>query len=795
LVLAFLFGAAAFAAFAHAAPVVYGGSSEDGGKVFFTAGAKLVPGDTDNHTDVYERFYDSQPGIEAYVTRELSTGPTGGNDAYDATFDGVSADGTKVFFSTAESLVAADRDHSTDIYMRNTVTGETALVSAGAESCSPTCGNGSSPATYIGSTLSGSRVFFTTNEQLAEGDTDEAADVYMRNLETTPATTVLVSRPDPACTACTAASPVTVPVYEGKPAISADGKRVVFESADKLAEGDESPETDIYERDLTTGTTTLVSAAMAGSCPAPLTASECAPIYRGLSGDGSHVFFQTRARLSGEDHDDFQDVYDWSAATETSSLISISGEAEQGNGEHNAFWVGTSEDGDKVFFTTAEELSSEDHDAAVDLYERVGGETKLVSPGNGAADIEFEYVSPDGSTVIFSTSEALGGGDTGSESDIYEETGGRLDLVSPGSAEFEAGFAGASKDGTHVFYTTAQPISGADTDEQLDIYEWTAGVPPELVSTGEREGSPGQLGGNGPYAPHLSGLSADGNHAFFITEERLTEADDSPGLDIYEHSGSNTFLVSVGNSGELALGPLPPGVTGTDPASPADSTEPAILGEAEAGTSIKVYATSDCSGVPAGIGTAAGVGSPDEGHFSVPVSVAVGSTTTFRTTATNGTGDTSACSASSVTYRQENPSSPGGGTGGEGAGSGGAGSGGSGGGGSNGSTGGSNGSSGGGSGGGTRGGVAYVPPQVRITFGPASKTRLSRPIFRFADGTEQPGTTFFCKIDRHAWTGCGSPTRLKALKPGSHVFAVKGRSAAGQWGSAAVSRRFKVVKR
>ena len=78
---ALLIVGAAFTAAAQAAPVAYGGSSEDGGKVFFTTSAKLVPGDTDNHTDVYERFFDTQVGIETFVTRELSTGPTGGNDA------------------------------------------------------------------------------------------------------------------------------------------------------------------------------------------------------------------------------------------------------------------------------------------------------------------------------------------------------------------------------------------------------------------------------------------------------------------------------------------------------------------------------------------------------------------------------------------------------------------------------------------------------------------------------------------------------------------------------------------
>src|SRR4051794_41943937 len=135
-----------FASAAQADPSDYAGSSADGSKVFFTTTAKLVPGDTDNgFRDVYERLEATVKGVETYVTRELSTGPAGGNDSYHTEFDGVSSDGTKVFFSTAESLVPEDEDRSTDIYMRNTSTGVTTLVSEGAATCAPACGNETFP--------------------------------------------------------------------------------------------------------------------------------------------------------------------------------------------------------------------------------------------------------------------------------------------------------------------------------------------------------------------------------------------------------------------------------------------------------------------------------------------------------------------------------------------------------------------------------------------------------------------------------------------------------------------------
>jgi hypothetical protein len=779
-----LCGLALFASGAQAGPAEYAGSSVDGSKVFFTTTAKLVPGDTDNgFSDVYERLEDTVNGVETYVTREISTGPTGGSDSYDVTFGSVSGDGTKVFFSTAESLVAEDEDHSTDIYMRNALTGGTTLVSQGAATCTPACGNKAFPVTFVGATPSGSRVFFITSEQMAEGDGDEAGDIYVRDLGATP-TTTLVSRAASGCGGCTANGSVRLPVIEGKPAISEDGTKVVFESTDKLAAGDtDGGENDIYERDLAAGKTALVS--IAGTCPL-LPVSECAPIYRGLSGDGTLVFTQTRAQLAPGDEDKLQDVYEWSTASEEAATpVSVGGEAEKGNGNFDAVYAGASPDGSEVFFETGEKLSLKDTDSAFDVYERVAGETELVSPGTADA-AEFNRVSADGGTVLFSTVDSLSEADAGEKQDVYAWSGGVPTLVSAGNSTFGSSFAGASQSAARVFYTTAAKLSGADKDELPDIYEGPG--TPVLVSTGP-------VADKGLAAPHLAGVSQAGDHAFFTTTERLTVDDDFDGeQDVYDRSAAGTLLVSVANPGELELGPPAPGLTGTDPGSPGASTEPVILGEAEPGSAIKLYATLDCSGAPVGIGTAAG--DPSPGAFVIVVAVAAGSTTTFRATATNKNGDSSGCSASAVTYRQESaapppppPSEEGSGNGGPTGGTGG-------------STGGSavptsGGSTGGtgGSGGGIKiGGIVYVAPITRITFGPASKTRSRRPVFRFVDATEQPNTAFVCKVDRHAWKGCRSPFRLPHLKLGRHTLRVKGRSAAGQWEQQPVARKFKVVR-
>ena len=81
------------------------------------------------------------------------------------------------------------------------------------------------------------------------------------------------------------------------------------------------------------------------------------------------------------------------------------------------------------------------------------------------------------------------------------------------------------------------------------------------------------------------------------------------------------------------------------PTSPNPSTTPVVRGTAEAGSTVKLYTTVGCTGTPAATGTASAFAST-----GLSVTVAAGSTTTFRATATDVPLNTSACSTSSLTY-------------------------------------------------------------------------------------------------------------------------------------------------
>lgn len=761
---------------AAAAAPNFRGSSADGKVVFFDTEEQLIEGDTDSKRDVYERSFDV--GVGAYVTREVSLGPTGGNNSYPAQFEGVSEDGTRVFFSTEERMVPEDTDLQSDVYMRDLETGTTVLVTKGEAACAPGCGNGAQSATFASATQSGNEVFFETKERLTSADTDNSTDLYVRKLEGAGETT-LVSAGEAACAPGCGNGAFEV----SRRGISDDGRYAYFVTAERLAAGDTDEAGDIYARDLQTGSTYLVSRGGCAGCGN----GGAVPIFDGASSSGSRVFFSSEEQLVGEDADSATDIYARDLPNGPTTLIS------GGPGEVTASFSAASADGAHVFFTTAEGLVAGDNDGANDVYEWTAGNLSLITSASCSSlcGANFEAASADSTEVLFSTAEKLVAADTDSQVDIYRQAvgGGEPVLVSKGEAgcpscwngPFDARFNEASADASVVAFTTAEGILGGDEDEEDDIYTRNLATGTTSLVTIAPSYCPLKKGNCGAT---FAGTSKNGLHVFFKTVERFTLEDGDKEADVYERFLGNgpgeevTRLVSQGNDPNLELGPEAPTLSGTNPASPGSSTTPGVIGEAAAGSSIKLYTSADCSGEPVATGTAAELLSP-----GLPVSVAAKSLTTYRATA-EAEGFVSACSQP-ISYQQLT-SGGGGGEGGSGvedveengegpfipklgpvetappA---------------------------------PRPTQTYLTPRTRITFAPAAKTRSRSPVFRFTDSTGQAGTRFECKLDRKPWKACSSPLRLKRLSRGKHVLEVKGVNGAGSPEPAPVKRAFKVVPR
>ena len=105
-------------------------------------------------------------------------------------------------------------------------------------------------------------------------------------------------------------------------------------------------------------------------------------------------------------------------------------------------------------------------------------------------------------------------------------------------------------------------------------------------------------------------------------------------------AAGNVSLCSVAFSfTHDSTAPAKPTLSGTSPASPSNSTTtPSLQGQAEVGTTVRVYTNPNCSG------NAIAQQAENGGPFSIVVTAAANNTTTFHVTATDAAGNVSPCS-------------------------------------------------------------------------------------------------------------------------------------------------------
>jgi len=353
-----------------------------------------------------------------------------------------------VFFSTQEKILATDGDTRRDVYQRSggTTTILSDRVQAGADAAVD--------ATYEGASADGTRVFFSTAEQILDPDDDAQDDVYQRSGTTT---TILSDRVQAGADADIDA------FFEGS---SSDGTRVFFQTAEQILDPDDDGNTDVYQRG--GGNTTLISDRVQAGADAATNAT-----FAGAASNGSRVFFHTDEPIIGADGDTAQDVYQRTSGTSTSL---ISDRVQMGPDEPTpAVFAGASSDGLRVFFHTGEKILAADEDSQFDVYQRSGTTTTLISDriqdGTDTEDFAtFVASSADGTRVFFLTSESLLANDIDGAEDLYERFNGETFLLTGAVPAGAFVLGGLSVDGLSVFVNTTVPLVGADTDSAFDVY-------------------------------------------------------------------------------------------------------------------------------------------------------------------------------------------------------------------------------------------------------------------------------------------------------------------------------------
>ncbi len=372
-------------------------------------------------------------------------------------------------------------------------------------------------AAYSGSTPDGSQVFFTTDEQLVPADQDNGIDIYMR-----------------AGGATTLISPGTGDGQVDFEAVNADATRVIIFTADPLTSDDTDNALDLYEWH--SGTISLLSDGRAADDP------EQDASYQGATPDLAHVYFSTQEPITADDVDSpaRDDIFDRSAGATRRVSVGTGPGHDTTEGVYQVY--GAAPDGSRVYWGSAQSLSSADNDPHYeDIYEWNGGTTSALisddTPGPAAdyADhVNFLAMSADGTKVAFDTDEDLTSDESdGNAQDVFLAGDSGISLATPGTDE-AVDFAAATPDLSRVAISTTEQLQPADTDGATDLYVGNAGSGSALATPGSDDVS-------------FSDASKDLSRIFFGTYESLTGDDQDGGAyDTYEQHGGTTSLVTTG---------------------------------------------------------------------------------------------------------------------------------------------------------------------------------------------------------------------------------------------------------
>ena len=314
---------------------------------FSSAATNLVVGDTNHAYDAFVR------DLQLATTERASVGVGGAVGDGQSYFSGISADGRFVLFvSTATNMVAIDTNGVQDLFVRDRTNGTTERVSL---SSSGAQGNGDSGAGQI--SADGRFVCFSSEaSNLVPGDLNGVRDVFVRDRLNGTTALVSVGLAGPALEASTAFS------------ISADGRFVGFESLDpSLVPNDSNASIDCFVHDRPTGQTTPVSVSSTGAV------GELRSFSSQVWGNGLFAtFWSSSTNLVSGDTNSTSDVFLRNLQLGTTERVSVDSNGGQSNG--GSYFASLSADGRFVAFSSlASNLVAGDTNGVYDVFVRDRG--------------------------------------------------------------------------------------------------------------------------------------------------------------------------------------------------------------------------------------------------------------------------------------------------------------------------------------------------------------------------------------------------------------------------------------
>lgn len=379
---------------------------------------------------------------------------------------GISADGrAAVFIVNGSSLCDSSEGPPADEIWARVGGSGGAAYDVSESLCTRTAGdpggacNAPSDPTFVGVASDGSRVLFTTRQQLVNGDTDQTKDLYACDmLSSTPAAG---KRGNPCAQLTEVSGAASGANVDRIFTTSEDGSTAYFTSKavlatneDALDETAKGGENNLYvwRQDVShpDGETSFL-----GALENPGDAAEHFNPKYGIrhrefpqtTDDGRYFVFCTKDRLVPTDTDESRDVYRYDAETGEMSRVSVNSLGIGGNANFNA------------------EITSQ-----INPFQNTAASQSL-------AAYPHPSVANDG-TVVFVTPEALSPVDGNEAPDAYLWRKGKTSLITTASVGSMEPLFGRNdnwvfidKSGEDVFFTTPQPLVAGDSDEVPDLYD------------------------------------------------------------------------------------------------------------------------------------------------------------------------------------------------------------------------------------------------------------------------------------------------------------------------------------
>lgn len=417
--------------------------SADGSHLVFGSTSQFEPdGNSNGDVTIYDR------NLEAGVTHVVSKTPAGGTMTGPGIGElDISADGSRVLVGQQAAPDDSAGNHYWHLYMNIGDSDHTVDVTPGV---------GSVGALYDGMTADGSKVFFTTRAALPTADpvqdTDTSADIYEADIGAGGGVTLhLVStgsgvagdscNPEPTLysshwNTVGSTADCSAVAFAGGAGVAAGDGTIYFLSPEAL-DGSGTPNAPNLFVKRPGSPAHLAKATLEPDNPAIRDAvrNSDSQGYRDfqVTPSGDDAVFASSAALTGFQNRGHSEIYRYDAPSDRLDCASCAPTGAAANSDVSLSPYGLNiADNGAVFFTSADQLVLRDSNKKKDAYEWENGKPQLISTGNSPYDSGLVTVSSDGVNAYFFTRQVLVPEDqNGAAMKIYDARAGGGFLYDP----------------------------------------------------------------------------------------------------------------------------------------------------------------------------------------------------------------------------------------------------------------------------------------------------------------------------------------------------------------------------